>query len=143
MFSLNKKGRYGKKSHNSDSIFHNKRFGPCFCKDLFFIENSMNKVKFSRDALLTKEEYLTDKDWVNKKNCYAFKDYVILDALEIFQITKRQYDFNEININNNNQNNINNIRIDNHNQVNINNNNINRRAQNNVINNNNNNQRQI
>ena len=144
LFSLNKKRKYQKKSLDcSNSIFHNKRFGPCFCKDLFFIENSMNKVKFSKYESLTKDEYSTYKDWVNKKNCYAFKDYVILDALEIFQITKRPYDFNEININNNNQNNINNIRIDNHNQVNINNNNINRRAQNNVINNNNNNQRQI
>ena len=138
LFSLNNKNKYGKKTRNfSNSIFHNKNNGPCFCRDLFFIENSMNKVKFGKDELFTIEEYSTEKNWVNKNNCNTYKDYVILDALEIFQIVKRQYDFNELSIDiNNSQNNIHNISMNHNNQVNINNNSRNRSSQNNVNNNN-------
>ena len=137
LFSLNKKNKYGKKTRNfSNSIFHNKNNGPCFCRDLFFIENSMNRVKFGKDELFAIEEYSTEKNWVNKQNCNAYNDYIILDALEIFQIVKRQYDFNEVNNDiNNNQNNINNSNINHSNQVN-NNNRINRRIQNNANNSN-------
>ena len=127
LFSLNGNfEKYIKTNKNTESIKCNKNLGPCFSKDLFFIENRMNVVKFSRN------NYHTKDNWVNLDKCKKESNGILLDDLEIFQIQEENYNFsqlktdiynnidfdfnnidnNDLNNNDNNINNINNI-IDN------------------------------
>ena len=127
LFSLNGDSdseKYIKTNKNTESIKCNKNLGPCFSKDLFFIENKMNIVKFSRN------NYHTKDNWINLDKCKKESNGILLDDLEIFQIQEENYnfsqlktdiynnidfDFNNIDNNdlNNNDNNIDNINNDN------------------------------
>ena len=103
------------------------------------MKNFINVVTFN------KNEYLTDKRWVNKRNCYTKSDMVILDKLEIFQIEEISFDENFMDINNfynrinNEGNHINRSDNNNHNIHNNNHNNFSNNNSNNNRNNNNNN----
>ena len=110
LFSLNDFRNYYKSNFkNTESIKCNKNLGPCFSKDLFFVENKMNIVKFN------KNNYLTKDNWVNLENCKKSSNGIILDDLEIFQIHEENYNFAQLKtdinntINNNIYYNINNI----------------------------------
>lgn len=83
LFSLNKKEKYPKNNfEKNESIWCYEKYGPSFHWDLYFRKNKMNTVKFE------KKNYLTPNNWVDERNCY-YDDYgVLLDSLEIFQITK-------------------------------------------------------
>ena len=140
LFSLNKREKYSNDpSNSSKSILCDISYGPCFCDDLFFLKNFINVVTFN------KNEYLTDKRWVNKRNCYTKSDMVILDKLEIFQIEEISFDENFMDINNfynrinNEGNHINRSYNNNHNIHNNNHNNFSNNNNNNNRNNNNNN----
>jgi hypothetical protein len=81
VFSITRLKKYPKYEHdNSSSIWRYKNYGPCFSYDLCFKENSMNKVSFSQ------KNYSIPKDFIGKDKAIVNKDYIILDALEIYEI---------------------------------------------------------
>jgi hypothetical protein len=81
VFSITRLKKYPKYEHDkSCSIWRYKNYGPCFSYDLFFKENSMNKVSFSQ------KNYSIPKDFIDKGKTIVNKDYIILDALEIYEI---------------------------------------------------------
>lgn len=82
LFSINKKEKYPKNSYeNKESIWSYKDYGPCFHWDLYFKKYKMHVVKFENNT------YFTPDNWLNIANCYKNSDGILLDSLEIFQIS--------------------------------------------------------
>jgi len=92
LFSINRKEKYPKNSYeNNESIWSYEYYGPCFHWDFYFKKYKMHVVEFENKT------YFTPYNWVNIENCYKGSDGVLLDSLEIFQITikyeKEENDF--------------------------------------------------
>ena len=82
LFSLNSKEKYPKNNYDSnESIWRYENYGPSFHWDLYFRKYKMNTIK------LEKKNYLTPQNWVNENKCIIGEYGILLDSLEIFQIT--------------------------------------------------------
>ena len=82
VFSLNNLQKYPKNNKKNDkSIWRYANYGPCFCYDLYFEENSINKVKFEN------YHYTIPNNFIDKKNVIVDNEnWILLDSIEIFQI---------------------------------------------------------
>ena len=82
LFSLNNKEKYPKNNYEkNESIWCYREYGPSFHWDLYFRKSKMNAVKFE------KKNYLTPDNWVEKYKCFYNDSGILLDSLEIFQIS--------------------------------------------------------
>ena len=82
VFSINESKKYIKKFQNSNySIWNFDYYGPCFCYDLYFEKYTMNYITYDQD------NYTIPTNFIKKKKCYYANNYIILDSLEIFEIT--------------------------------------------------------
>ena len=82
IFSMNNLKKYQKNNQNNDkSIWRYANYGPCFSYDLYFKENTINKVKFEN------YNYTIPKDFLDKnKSIIDKEDWILLDSIEIFEI---------------------------------------------------------
>ena len=82
VFSINERKKYIKMLQNSNnSIWNFNYYGPCFCYDLYFEKYTMNYITYDQD------NYTIPTNFIKKKKCYYANNYIILDSLEIFEIT--------------------------------------------------------
>ena len=83
LFSVNRRRKYPKNNFdNNESIWRYREYGPSFHWDLYFRKNKMNTVKFE------KKNYLTPSNWVDESKCYYDDSGILLDSLEIFELSK-------------------------------------------------------
>ena len=83
LFSVNSKRKYPKNNFdNNESIWCYSEYGPSFHWDLYFRKNKINTVKFE------KKNYLTPSNWVDISECYYDNSGILLDSLEIFELSK-------------------------------------------------------
>ena len=81
LFSINNLQKYPKKNQNNDkSIWRYGNYGPCFCYDLYFKENTINKVRFDNN------KYTIPQNFINIKNAFIEDDWILVENMEIFQI---------------------------------------------------------
>jgi hypothetical protein len=82
LFSINLEKKFPKNNFSkNESIWGYKNYGPCFHYDLSFTENKMNMVETE------KNNYLIPHDFINKEQVIKYKSDILLDSLEIYQIS--------------------------------------------------------